>query len=545
MVCRKVQEINSETLMNKMQLVIPMSGFGERFRREGYKVPKPLIEIEGKPIISHVVDIFPKIEKVIFICNKEHINSKEFTLRNTLKKLAPKSKIVEIDPHKKGPIYAVLQSIAYIDKNLPTIVNYCDFNCIWNFEAFKNYLAKKDPDGCVISYTGFHPHMLGNTNYAYLKVKGERVDDIQEKKPFTKEPMKELASSGTYYFKSGQIMENYFKEVIKRDLNVKGEYYVSLAYKPMIEDGLKIGYFLLEHFMQWGTPSDFEEYKWFSSLFSLKNNKLINNNIIKGSLMIPAAGKGSRFKEKGFKSPKPLIKVSDKAMIIQAIDDMPKFERLKVVLRKNLPNLDEIIFSLKNQYSDIKYNILEDETSGQATTCLNSIDKEDIEKPLTISACDNGVIYKFQEFYDLYEDKNFDIIVWGCKNYPGAIKNPHMYGWIDEKHNVIKSVSVKKPLKNPKQDSVIIGTFTFKKAKFFVEAAEDMINKNQKVNGEFFVDSCINNAIALGYKVALFNVDYFLCWGTPQDLRTYNYWQDCFEKSNHHNYKKSLDPDFI
>ena len=120
-----------------------------------------------------------------------------------------------------------------------------------------------------------------------------------------------------------------------------------------------------------------------------------------------------------------------------------------------------------------------------------------------------------------------------------------MYGWIDEKSNVIKSVSVKKPFKNPKQDSVIIGTFTFKKAKFFVEAAEDMIKKNQKVNGEFFVDSCINNAIELGYKVALFNVDYFLCWGTPQDLRTYNYWQDCFDKSKHHNYEKSLDPDFI
>lgn len=42
-----------------MQIVIPMSGFGERFRRAGYTVPKPLIEIERKPVISHVIDMFP------------------------------------------------------------------------------------------------------------------------------------------------------------------------------------------------------------------------------------------------------------------------------------------------------------------------------------------------------------------------------------------------------------------------------------------------------------------------------------------------------
>ena len=43
-----------------MQIVIPMSGFGERFRNAGYTTPKPLITIEGKPIIEHVVDMFPE-----------------------------------------------------------------------------------------------------------------------------------------------------------------------------------------------------------------------------------------------------------------------------------------------------------------------------------------------------------------------------------------------------------------------------------------------------------------------------------------------------
>ena len=52
-----------------------MSGFGERFRRAGYKVPKPLIEIDGKPIIAHGVDMFPGEQDFLFICNNQHLGN--------------------------------------------------------------------------------------------------------------------------------------------------------------------------------------------------------------------------------------------------------------------------------------------------------------------------------------------------------------------------------------------------------------------------------------------------------------------------------------
>jgi NDP-sugar pyrophosphorylase family protein len=54
-----------------MQIIIPMSGFGERFRAEGYTLPKPLIEVEGKPVIAHVVDLFPGDHDFIFVCNEK------------------------------------------------------------------------------------------------------------------------------------------------------------------------------------------------------------------------------------------------------------------------------------------------------------------------------------------------------------------------------------------------------------------------------------------------------------------------------------------
>ena len=55
-----------------------MSGFGERFRKVGYTLPKPLIIIDGKPIIQHVVEMFPGEKEIIFICNKDHLNNPDY-----------------------------------------------------------------------------------------------------------------------------------------------------------------------------------------------------------------------------------------------------------------------------------------------------------------------------------------------------------------------------------------------------------------------------------------------------------------------------------
>ena len=71
-----------------------------------------------------------------------------------------------------------------------------------NMKELVKYVEKTNCDGCVVTYSGFHPHMLGNTNYAYLRVENNKIIDIQEKKPFTSSPMNECASSGTYYFKT-------------------------------------------------------------------------------------------------------------------------------------------------------------------------------------------------------------------------------------------------------------------------------------------------------------------------------------------------------
>jgi hypothetical protein len=68
-----------------------------------------------------------------------------------------------------------------------------------------------------------------------------------------------------------------------------------------------------------------------------------------------------------------------------------------------------------------------------------------------------------------------------------------------------------------------------------------MIARDARVNGEYYIDTCIEDALALGLKVRILEVDSYLCWGAPNDLRTFEYWQSCFSKWQSHPYRLEYD----
>lgn len=521
-----------------MQVIIPMSGFGERFRKAGYTVPKPLIEVDGKPIIEHITEMFSPTDDFIFICNGDHLRNTDYKMREILTRIAPDGVIHSIDPHKLGPIHAVMQIINFIDKDKATVVNYADFTCDWDYSHFCKEMRESDCDGSIPAYRGFHPHTLWSNYYAYLKEDNLKVLDIQEKTPFTDKPTEEFASSGTYYFKNAYLMEQYFKKCIKQHLMVGGEYYVSMAYKPMIDDGLNIEIYELNHFMQWGTPLDLEEYQYWSGIFSsmIKKRDYPRHN---GTRMMPIVGQGSRFIKEGFVVPKPMIEVSKDYMAVKALQHLPRTERTRVVLRDDMEEKDLLVKRLKDSDKNTDFIFLNKMTDGQASTCYQAISDLSKDEPLTIAACDNGMVYDKNLFDELYNDSSVDIIVWTARGYPGAIRNPQAYGWveIDElKH--IRKVSVKEPLSNPKSDPVVTGTFTFKKTRDFISCVDRMKDREGKINNEYYIDNAINDALELGLKCSIFEVEYFICWGTPNDLKTFEYWQKCFDEWQYHQYDK-------
>ncbi len=521
-----------------MQVIIPMSGFGERFKKAGYTIPKFLIELEGKPIIAHVIDLFPGETDFTFICNELHM--KEFPVEATLKRYCPTAKIHVIPPHKKGPVHTVLSIREQIDVRKPTIVNYCDFTCYWDYPRFMQWAQTQKLDGALPAYRGFHPHSLAGNYYAYIKEENLRVQDIQEKKPFTTTPMQEFASTGTYYFKSGATMLECFDAVVAQNLTINNEYYISMAYKPLLESGAQVGVYEVEHFMQWGTPEDVQEYQYWSDIFTKIAHRKPYTHPLPGTVMIPMAGLGERFSKAGYALPKPLIPVDNLPMVIRATEDLPPAANYVFAIRTTMAGHEKIAAELTRHFAHSRCVMLEKATEGQAHTCLLACTDIADTTPLTISACDNGVIVNDKALADLLRKPDVDVVVWVARGLPGAARNPKMYSWVEAEGGRVKHVSVKKPLQNPACDPIVIGTFTFKSSGDFKHAAQQMMHENTRVNGEFYVDTCINDAVKAGLRCHVFEVDAFLCWGTPDELKTFEYWQSCFKKWPAHGYTAEM-----
>jgi NDP-sugar pyrophosphorylase family protein len=523
-----------------------MSGFGERFRRAGHSLPKPLIVIEGKPIVAHVIEMFPGETDFLFICNQQHLAQPAYRMEAILQELCPTGRIVGIPPHKLGPVHAVRQVEHLLDPDQPVVVNYCDFSCYWDWQFFCRFVRETTCAGAIPAYRHFHPHSLGSTNYAYLREADGWVQDIQEKQPYTSNRMEEFASSGTYYFASARMMSEAFRQVMAHDLQVGGEYYVSLAYKPLLDQHLPVAVYPLQHFMQWGTPEDVAEYNCWSETFHRLATPTAAAAIARGTLIVPMAGLGQRFANEGYTLTKPLIPVSGSPMVLQAARDLPPAVQHGFVVRADMPGHEALADEIRQAYPDAVVESLDQVTAGQAITALLGL--EALEKvhgtvpgPVTIGACDNGAIYGAAGFALLAEDPSVDVIVWGIRGYPNARRKPAMFGWVDAVEGVIRAISVKQPLADPANDPIVLGTFTFRRPQDFRRAVERLIARDGRVNGEFYIDSCINDAIDLGLHCRLFEVDSYLCWGTPNDLRTFEYWQSCFHKWPGHPYRLERD----
>ncbi|MBL7196559.1 MAG: NTP transferase domain-containing protein [Candidatus Omnitrophica bacterium] len=514
-----------------------MSGSGQRFQAAGYRTQKPLIEVDGRPMIEHVVNLFKGERNFIFICNSLHM--KNSSLKDTLRSIAPSGKIVEIDPHKYGPVYAVTKVFDLINEDEEVIVNYCDFSKYWDYSDFLGKARAKKADGAISAYRGFHPHMLGTTNYAFIREKNNWMLEIREKQPFTNNRMQEFASDGTYYFKKGLDLKKYFKLLMDEDINVNGEFYVSMVYNLMNKDSLKIYIYEIEHMLQWGTPRDLQEYQRWSDYFARITKPQANIPPMRNSInLLPLAGKGSRFIKQGHKVPKPLIKINDKPMIIKAASFLPKSDKYIFACRGEHLDQHPLENEIRKVYPDSKIVRIDEITEGQACTCEIGLKEEDLESSLLIAACDNGMLWDRDKYQRLISAKDTDAVVWSFRHHPASERNPEMYGWIkvDERQEA-KGISVKVPISdNPYQDHAVVGTFYFKKAKFFIDALERLRKDNIKINGEFYVDSCVNELIKMGRKVKVFEVDSYICWGTPVDLKTYEYWQHFFGKCDKHVY---------
>lgn len=523
-----------------MLILIPMAGLGDRYMRAGYTEPKPLIPVDGVPMLERVLQAFQprqKDDRYVFVVNRTHAEGTN--LVEATKKLVPpgtSAEIVICEPHKDGPIQTLLAAKDHIRADEDVLLNYCDFGVDWSYPAFRKWLAKGKWDGAMSAYRGFHPHSLGPTLYAYMRVAEdqETVLEIREKHHFTKDKFSEYASSGLYYFRRGDTLLEIANAMLAKGERVQGEYYVSMAMQALVERGAKVGVSPLEHFYQWGTPDDLGDYdSWAKAMRTVDAFvKTAKKTEIRAHTVIPMAGLGQRFRDRGYTEPKPFVPVAGKPMVEQVLRLLPKSPSTTLIAldqHAKDPRLEAIVSKAKN----IRVQPIPGMTDGQATTALLGLEHVPDGAPVLFAPCDTGAIFDIEELKRIEESGEYDLVVFTGKGHLPALWRPQMYGWvrIDEK-GLATRIAVKQQVDgtDPKKQEVVLGTFWFPSRAVFVREYQAMVAAEDTVKGEYYIDTIARRMVEEGAKVRAFSVEKYIPWGTPEELDTFHYWNAVHRK---------------
>lgn len=231
-----------------LNILIPMAGAGTRFKEAGYIFPKPLIEIDNKPMIQWVIESLNLEGNYIFIIQKEH--QEKFNINSVLRILKPNCKIIELDKVTEGAACTTLLAKKFINTNKPLIISNSDQYISWNsIKSMYNYNSKKI-DGSILTFEAIHP------KWSYAKTDNNNfVAEVAEKKVISKN-----ATVGVYYWKKGSEYVKYAEKMIKKNMRVKGEFYVCPVYNEAIRDKKKIIIDKVQEMHGLGTPEDLNNF---------------------------------------------------------------------------------------------------------------------------------------------------------------------------------------------------------------------------------------------------------------------------------------------
>ena len=230
------------------------------------------------------------------------------------------------------------------------------------------------------------------------------------------------------------------------------------------------------------------------------------------NVVIPMAGAGSRFANAGFTFPKPLIEVKGKPMIQVVLENLNLVANLIFIVQKTHREKYNLDTMLKLIAPGCKIIEVSELTEGAACTALLAKKFINNDNPLFFANSDQFVEWNSNEFFYKMNET-------GCDGGIPTFKSTHpkwSFAKVD-KNGFVTEVKEKDPI----SDNATVGFYYFKKGSDFVNNAEEMISKNDRVNNEFYLCPVYNYLIKNGGKVKLFEIKKMWGLGTPEDLDTF------------------------
>lgn len=229
---------------HRMNVLIPMAGAGSRFEKAGYTFPKPLIDVNGKPMIQVVVENLNLDANFIYVVQKSH--REKYNLDALLSLITPRCNIIEVDGLTEGAACTALLAREFIDNDDALFFANSDQFVEWNPNEFMYKMQESDKDGGIAVFHSTHPKW----SFAKINEQGH-VTEVAEKYPIS-----DLATVGYYYWKKGSDFVKYADEMISKNIRVNNEFYVCPVFNQAIQDGKELIIYEVDKMWGLGTPED-------------------------------------------------------------------------------------------------------------------------------------------------------------------------------------------------------------------------------------------------------------------------------------------------
>lgn len=213
-----------------LNIVIPMAGAGSRFQKAGYVLPKPLIPVNGIPMIRVVIEnLKPSTpHRFIFICQKSHVE--KYDLKTKTGTWAPGSEIITVDGLTDGAACTVLAAEKLIDNEDPLMIANSDQYVDVNINDYIGAIETQNLDGLIMTMKASDP------KWSFVGMSDKLVTRVVEKEVISDE-----ATVGIYNFRRGSEFVEAAHNMIRKNLRVNNEFYVAPAYNQLIEQGSRVG----------------------------------------------------------------------------------------------------------------------------------------------------------------------------------------------------------------------------------------------------------------------------------------------------------------
>jgi HAD superfamily hydrolase (TIGR01509 family) len=238
----------------KLNVLIPMAGAGSRFEQAGYTFPKPLIEVNGKPMIQVVIENLNLDANYIYVVQKNHRD--KYNLDTLLNLLTPNCQIVETNDLTEGAACTALLAKTYINNDNPLFFANSDQFAEWDSNEFMYKMQETNADGGIVTFESTHP------KWSFVKLNNDGIiTEVAEKNPISN-----IATVGYYFWKKGSDFVKYAEQMIQKNIRVNNEFYVCPVFNEAINDKKIIKSFNIKKMWGLGTPEDLS---YFTKNYSL------------------------------------------------------------------------------------------------------------------------------------------------------------------------------------------------------------------------------------------------------------------------------------